>query len=270
MYQISAFSKISSTSIQTLRYYDNLDLLKPKIIGKYNSYRYYTNDQLIKLKIIKRLKSMGFKLKEISMILNNYDEKYLVSHKKRIQSEVNSNKKTIKEIEDIISKMKNKKQGFEKELVNLINIEERRKLSMKEKYTDAKEKLLKCYELYKKDSLDDCLVSLEELKHDIFNSNNEMDPFWLDSAGDLFAGITFEIFKNNKAEDVTFINIFQFRINGKEYIDNITEYTNSLAKDSYSYICLSGISATPIDTRSSIISVFKQRMKLYAMFDVKK
>jgi DNA-binding transcriptional MerR regulator len=33
MYQISDFSKISNTPIQTLRYYDNLELLKPKIIG---------------------------------------------------------------------------------------------------------------------------------------------------------------------------------------------------------------------------------------------
>jgi DNA-binding transcriptional MerR regulator len=60
MYQISEFSKLSNTSIQTLRYYDSLDLLKPKVIGKYNSYRYYTKDHLIKLNIIKKIKNYGF------------------------------------------------------------------------------------------------------------------------------------------------------------------------------------------------------------------
>ncbi len=140
---------------------------------------------------------------------------------------------------------------------------------MKEKYNDAKKKILKCYEMYQKGNLDDCLINLEELKNDIFNIKNEMDPFWIGSAGDLFAGITFEILKNNSVEEVTFLNIFQFRINGKEFIDNLTEYTSSLDKDSYSYICLSSTSSAPVETKTSVISVYKHILKVYAMFDVK-
>ena len=56
MYRISDFSKLSNTSIQTIRYYDNLKLLKPKTIGQYNNYRYYTDEELNKLKVIKKLK----------------------------------------------------------------------------------------------------------------------------------------------------------------------------------------------------------------------
>lgn len=269
MYQISTFSKISNTSIQTLRYYDNLDLLKPNIIGKYNGYRYYTSNQLINLKIIKRLKAMGFKLKEISKIMNKYDEKFLIERQKELKSEISNNLKSMKEIEELIKKMKTKGVNFQKELVTLINKEERSQKNMKERYDIAKDKLIKCYELYQNSKFEDCLILLEELKNDIFNVSEEIDPFWTNSAGDLFSGIAFEVIKNNKAEEVTLLNIFQFRINGKECIDNLTEYTNDLAKDSYSYISLSTISSAPTDTKLSIISVFKQKMKLYAMFEAK-
>jgi DNA-binding transcriptional MerR regulator len=270
MYQISDFSKISNTPIQTLRYYDNLELLKPKIIGKYNSYRYYNGNQLVMLNVIKRLKKMGFKLKEISLILNKYDEKFLITRKKELQNEVNSNLNSIKEVDEIIKKMKNKKKSFQEELVNLIEKEERKNKNMKEKYNEGKEKLFRCYDMYQKGKLDDSIVLLEELKNDIFEASNEMDPFWLNSAGDLFAGITFEVFKNNKPDEVSLLNIFQFRIKGKEYIDNLQEYTSSLDKDSYSYICLSSISMASIETKNSIVSVYKQKMKLYAMFEAKK
>ncbi len=270
MYKISTFSKISNTPIQTLRYYDTLELLKPMSIGKYNSYRYYTNEQLMKLKIIKKLKRMGFKLQEILSIMKKYDKKFLILHKERLQKEIDSNLKSMKELELIIQKMDSKSQNFQKELVNLINKEERSKINMKEKYNVAKEKLLKCYEEYKNDNMEDCFILLEELKNDIFGIDDEMNPFWINTAGDLFTGITFEIFKNNKPEEVTFLNIFQFRINGEALMENMIEYVDSLSKDSYSYVCLSGIAHTPTETMGGIISTYKQKMKLYTMFESKK
>ncbi|MFA7688541.1 MAG: MerR family transcriptional regulator [Bacilli bacterium] len=270
MYQISEFSKISDTSIQTLRYYDNLELLKPKVIGEYNSYRYYTKDQLLKLKMIKKLKNMGFKLKDILRLLNKYDENFLNSRKKELQDEVNIKLRSIKDIEEIIKKLRNRKQSFEKELINLINKEERKEMNMKEKYNSAKERLLKCYELYQESDFDNCLILLEELKANIFNTKDQMDPFWSNAAGDIFTGISFEIFKNKDIKEVTFLNISQLRINGKEILENLSEYVDSLPKDSYSYISLSGISFAPEQTKASIISVYQQVMKQYAMFDTTK
>ena len=270
MYNIGLFSKLSNTSIQTLRYYDTLELLKPGQTGKYNNYRYYTNDELIKIKIIKKLKTMGFSLKEITIILNKYDKNHLLKQKNKLQVNINNNLKSIKEIEKIIKKMNNKS-DFKKELVNLINKDERRRKSMKEKYNDAKAKLLKSYNLYHNDNFEDCLILLEELKNQIFLfDNDESDNFWSNSAGDLFTGIALEILKNNKDEEVTFLNIFHFKINNEEHIDTLTKYTNSLDKDTYSYLSLSGVSFAPEETKNSIISVFKQKMKLYAMLDTKK
>lgn len=269
MYQISEFSEISETPIQTLRYYDSLDLLTPKVTGEYNSYRYYTNEQLIKLKIIKKLKKMGFKLQEISGILNNYDETSLVKQKQLLKEEIDTNLKNIKNIEEIVSRMKEGKQDIKEQLINLINKEERRNIDMKEKYNVAKEQLLNCYKMYQDKNFDGCLETLEELKTEIFDITNEVDPFWLNSAGDLFAGVAVEVFKNNKLEDVTFLNIFNFEVNGKEIIDNLSEYVESLDKNSYSFISLSGVALAAKETKASIISVYRQKMKSYAMFDVK-
>ncbi len=134
----------------------------------------------------------------------------------------------------------------------------------------AKEKLLKCYALYKEGKFIECTTLLEELKKQMFSYSEEIDPFWINSAGDLFSGITFEILKHNKIEDITFINILNFKVDGKENIDNITEYVSLLDKDSYSYISLSSIGSAPVETKKSIISVFKQNMRQYALLETKK
>jgi len=261
LYKIGAFSKISNTPIQTLRYYDNLKLLRPNNTDLYSNYRYYTDEQLSKLNLIKRLKQIGFKLEEITKVMNNYDEKIFVNHKRRIQREINNKYNYIREIDSIIKQMKNKKQ-----LSDLNNKEERNR-SMKEKYNEFKESLLNCYHMYKNGKQDEYLVALEELKKKVFDIETETDPFWMEAAGDLFTGVVYELFKNNNKEDINFLNIFEFRINGKDNMDELTEYVNTLTNNSYSYLCLSSIVKAPKETRDSIIYVFKQKMKPFAMFD---
>ncbi|CAG5081518.1 Transcriptional regulator, MerR family [Thermobacillus xylanilyticus] len=49
MFKISEFSKISRVSVKTLRYYDQLGLLKPARTDEATGYRYYTAEQLIRL-----------------------------------------------------------------------------------------------------------------------------------------------------------------------------------------------------------------------------
>ncbi|HHY99593.1 MAG TPA: MerR family DNA-binding transcriptional regulator, partial [Tissierellia bacterium] len=48
MYRIGEFSKMSKTTIKTLRYYDEIGLLKPQETDKFIGYRLYTTDQLFK------------------------------------------------------------------------------------------------------------------------------------------------------------------------------------------------------------------------------
>ncbi len=46
MLRIGEFSKLSKTTVKTLRYYDKVGLLKPAFVDSFTGYRYYTNEQL--------------------------------------------------------------------------------------------------------------------------------------------------------------------------------------------------------------------------------
>ncbi len=58
--RIGEFSKKTGVSIRSLRYYDEIDLLKPAEIDLFTGYRYYREEQVNDLEIINKLKSLGF------------------------------------------------------------------------------------------------------------------------------------------------------------------------------------------------------------------
>lgn len=62
-------AKLSNLSIQTLRYYDRIDLFKPIEIDPKNQYRYYQSNQLYYLDLIKALKYLGLSLDEVKSVL---------------------------------------------------------------------------------------------------------------------------------------------------------------------------------------------------------
>ena len=69
--KIGEMAKLNNVSVQTLRYYDSIDLLKPNHIDAYTQYRYYTLSQSAELDLILFLSSLDFSLNEIKNILNN-------------------------------------------------------------------------------------------------------------------------------------------------------------------------------------------------------
>ncbi|MBP8252211.1 MAG: MerR family transcriptional regulator [Herpetosiphon sp.] len=74
MLKIGEFSHISGVSIQTLRYYDTIGLLKPASVDQWTGYRLYTFAQLQRLNRILALKDMGFSLDEIASMLKQIIE----------------------------------------------------------------------------------------------------------------------------------------------------------------------------------------------------
>lgn len=64
-FSIGEMSKLHNISVQTLRYYEKLGLLKPAYINKTTGYRYYSIEQFIILDLIKHCKLMGLSLEEI-------------------------------------------------------------------------------------------------------------------------------------------------------------------------------------------------------------
>ncbi|RAV14398.1 MerR family transcriptional regulator [Paenibacillus contaminans] len=70
MFKISEFSKISQLSVKTLRYYDQLNLLKPAHTDKFTGYRYYSADQMFQLHRILAFKELGFSLEQIRVMMD--------------------------------------------------------------------------------------------------------------------------------------------------------------------------------------------------------
>ena len=76
MLSIGEFSKICGVSQKTLRYYDEIGLIKPNEINPKNNYRYYSINQREKMLFIMKLKSYSFSLDEIKELidLERYDQ----------------------------------------------------------------------------------------------------------------------------------------------------------------------------------------------------
>ena len=49
MIRIGDFSKLSRVSVKTLRFYDEMGLLKPVEVDRFSGYRHYTPEQLPRL-----------------------------------------------------------------------------------------------------------------------------------------------------------------------------------------------------------------------------
>src|SRR5688572_31217498 len=70
MIKIGDFSKLVQVPIATLRYYDQVGLLKPLEVDKFTGYRSYSADQLPRLHRILALKGLGFSLEQIGAVLD--------------------------------------------------------------------------------------------------------------------------------------------------------------------------------------------------------
>ena len=69
MMRIGEFSKMAQVPVATLRYYDQVGLLKPVEVDRSTGYRYYSTSQLPRLHRILALKGLGFSLEHISAVL---------------------------------------------------------------------------------------------------------------------------------------------------------------------------------------------------------
>ncbi len=82
LYKIGLFSQMNRVTIKALRYYDDIDLLKPIYVDEHSGYRYYTSAQLPVLHQILALRQMGFTLEEIKKVQSGMSEEKLLLQKK--------------------------------------------------------------------------------------------------------------------------------------------------------------------------------------------
>lgn len=109
-FSIGEMARLHKISIQTLRYYDQIDLFKPVYVDKESNYRYYSIDQFSQLDIIKYLKYLGMPLKEIKSKLEENDEEIL----NLLVNKINVVDEKIKELELIKKVLSTKKETIEK------------------------------------------------------------------------------------------------------------------------------------------------------------
>lgn len=110
MLSIGTFSKISEVTTKTLRYYDEIGLIKPVHVNSENGYRYYDVEQLKTILLINKLKLYCFSLDEISEVLKSpYDDSLLFSlikqKQRNIQEKLNDYKYVLNQLDKDISNL---------------------------------------------------------------------------------------------------------------------------------------------------------------------
>ena len=105
LYKIGEFSNLSGISFRTLRYYDDIDLFKPKEVDLFTNYRYSLEEQLEDLKLINELKEIGFSLEEIKNNWDKFSNELFLKKKEQLMVEIESKRKAIKRIDELRSKI---------------------------------------------------------------------------------------------------------------------------------------------------------------------
>ena len=84
---------MSKITIKTLRYYDEIGLLKPQETDKFTGYRLYTTEQLFKLHKIQSYRQIGLSIEEVKMLLSGKNaEQIFNKRKEELVSELNNAK----------------------------------------------------------------------------------------------------------------------------------------------------------------------------------
>ena len=97
---IGQMGKLNNLSVQTLRHYEKVGILKPSYINEETGYRYYSMKDFNTIDLIKQCKAMGLSLEEIKEVTNNYTSLESIVDILGNQKKIISNK--IKELENIM------------------------------------------------------------------------------------------------------------------------------------------------------------------------
>ena len=123
--------------------------------------------------------------------------------------------------------------------------------------------------LYLNGNSDKAAELLDDLALNIlYDENNKgQDPFWEKTSADYFSGLSMGLFEDAKEDEVNLNSISLMTTVGEDKLANTTyikEYFSFKDPTGNAYINASSTIMAPNDTRASILSVFKQKIKLFA------
>lgn len=125
------------------------------------------------------------------------------------------------------------------------------------------------YNMYKSGAQDKAIELLDDLALNILydESNKNADPFWEKVSADYFSGLALALFEDAKEDEININSINLMSTVGEDKFGGSTyikEYFNSKDPTSAASINVSATITAPNETKGSILSVFRQKVKLFA------
>lgn len=124
------------------------------------------------------------------------------------------------------------------------------------------------YKLYKEGNFDKCNELLRDLAINILHDEKTDDPFWQNTSADYFVALAQGLFQDTTEEYININSIIQMLTVGEEKYGASTyskEYFKMKESSNPAYINAAGTIDAPNDTKGSIISVFRQKINIFAM-----
>lgn len=125
------------------------------------------------------------------------------------------------------------------------------------------------YRIYKSGNQDKAIELLDDLAANILyeEKSGNADPFWEKTSADYFSGLALGMFEDTTEDKVNLNTISLMTTVGEEKFGGgtyIKSYFETKDPSSAAYTNASGTIMAPNETKGSIISVFKQKIKLFA------
>ena len=125
------------------------------------------------------------------------------------------------------------------------------------------------YKYFKDGNTDKANELTDDLAMNILYDENaqNQDPFWEKTSADYFSGICLGLFEDAKEEEINLNSVNAFTTIGEERCGSsiyVNEYFKSKDPNSPAYISASSTIVAPSETKGSILSVFKQKLRLFA------
>ena len=127
------------------------------------------------------------------------------------------------------------------------------------------------YNYFHNGNKDKALELLDDVAMNILKDpNSKAEPFWEDSAADYFSGLTLGLFMDGKPKEVNISSVNYMSAMGEERFGPKTylqDYFTSKGEDSNAYILASNTINAPTDTKGSILSTFRQKIRVFSSRD---
>ncbi|MDD2207948.1 MAG: type IV secretory system conjugative DNA transfer family protein [Bacilli bacterium] len=124
------------------------------------------------------------------------------------------------------------------------------------------------YRLHKSGNTDKATELLDDVALNIlYDPNNKAEPFWEKSAADYFSGLALGLFEDAKEKAINLNSISYMSTVGEEKFatsDYIKEYFMLKGEASSAYVFASNTVNAPSETKGGILSVFRQKIRLFA------